>query len=369
MVRQFMIPLLKEQQARGHTVSACCSADAHVQTIQDQGITVHALEWPRSLNPFTLLKLISHIRRLIVREHIEAIVCHSPIGAGAGRIAGRRAKCSNIIYCAHGLPCAPGQRAPTWWFWFLLEKLLARCCTDRLLVMNQYDYALGTSRLMADPSQVVRIPGMGIDTQRFEPAAGHTARREMLQTLEWPQDGRMVLSVAHLIVQKGIYLFFQAAQKVCVRHPEVVFVIAGDGPHRSALETASYATGMADRFRVLGWVDDMARLMQAADCFVLPTYYYEGLPVSILEAMACAKPVIATRHRGCEDIVVHGETGLLVPIRRVGPLVEAVLSVLDDPALARSMGEKGRQRVLDHFELNRCTAALANAIDEVWETE
>ena len=101
--------------------------------------------------------------------------------------------------------------------------------------------------------------------------------------------------------------------------------------------------------------------------FVLPTYYFEGLPVSILEAMACGKPVIATRHRGCEDVVVDEETGFLVPIKKVTPLVEKILRLLDDEQLRTRMGQAGRERVEQYFELDYCTDKIVEALEKARE--
>ena len=92
--------------------------------------------------------------------------------------------------------------------------------------------------------------------------------------------------------------------------------------------------------------------------------YFEGLPVSILEAMACRKPVVATQHRGCEDIVVQGETGWLVPKRDAAALAKALLCCIMDKPMCERLGQAGRQRVESDYELDRCTRLIADVIEK-----
>lgn len=363
MVWQFLLPLIEEQTRRGHDVSVCGSDDAYADTLREQGIHVVTHELQRSLNPWAIVKAIVCVKCHIKTQKIDILVCHSPLGAGVGRIAGWWAGVPCCMYLAHGLPCVPGQNKVKWICWFLIEKSLAKL-TDVLLVMNDYDQQLSQRHLMTSPEQVTRVPGMGIDLARYHEGRSQAARQALAQSLGVSEHAKFVLCIAYMIPAKGIYVYFQAAQKICQVRDDVVFLIAGDGPHEKALETAAFATGLGDRFHVLGWRDDIDQLMRACDIFTLPTYYFEGLPVSILEAMACSKPVVATQHRGCEDVVVHGETGWLVPVRRAPALARALLKCIMDEPLCRRLGEAGRRRVELEFELTHCTGVIADAIEK-----
>ena len=362
MVCQFMIPLIKAQRQRGHYVCVCGSDDEHVDTLRAHGIDVFTHQLNRSVNPWALARAISQIKCHIQEQAIDVVVCHSPLGAGVGRIAATLAGCPQRIYFAHGLPCAPGQAKLKWLIWYTIEKILARLTTG-MLVMNDYDQVLASTRLFKDEQCVFRIPGMGIDLEKFKQLDARSERQALQQELGIPAGNKIVLCIAYLIPEKGIYQFFQAAQVLCRQRADVHFLIAGDGPHQTPLETTSYVSQLADRFQVLGWRDDIDRLMRGADIFVLPTYYFEGLPVSILEAMACAKPVIATQHRGCEDAVVDQETGFLIPTHQVGPLIHKIETLLDQDELRVAMGQAGRQRVETTFELGHCTDLIADVID------
>ena len=120
-------------------------------------------------------------------------------------------------------------------------------------------------------------------------------------------------------------------------------------------------------FKLLGWRNDIYRLMKTVDIFVLPTYYFEGLPVSILEAMSCSKPVVVTKHRGCEDAVIDGESGCLVPVKQPEALAEKINFLLDKGDVRIKMGQAARLRIEQNFELKLCTKKIIDALEKAME--
>jgi glycosyltransferase EpsD len=364
MVSQFLIPVIEAQKKRGDYVCVCGSGDSDVQKLRDIGIDVFTHRLKRRLNPFNMVKEIFRIKRVLIEQKIDVVVCHSPIGAGVGRMAARLAKTPNVIYFAHGLPCAPGQNILIWLFWFCIEKALGKI-TDAMLVMNNYDERLcKTHHLIKDTNKIFRISGMGVDLKKFKHETDDYERRQIRKELGIPEDKKIVLCVAYLIQEKGVFILLAAAEKICAQRNDIYFLLAGSGPSADKLKQKVKIAHMEDNFKLLGWRDDIDRLTRVADIFVLPTYYFEGLPVAILEAMACGKPVIATQHRGGEDIVVDGQTGFLVPIKQVDPLVEKIWCLLHDEQLRMRMGRAGRQQVELHFEISYCTKEIVETLEK-----
>jgi len=362
MVCQFLMPLIEEQKRRGHYVCVCGSEDTHAQKLRDAGIDVFTHKLRRSLNPFSIIKAIFQIKRILVREKIDVAICHTPIGAGVGRIAARLAKTRHVIYFVHGYTCVPAQNKFKWLVWFSIEKMLGYV-TDAVLVMNKYDEQLCRSHhLVKDARKIFCIPGMGVDLDKF--SASDNECGEVHRKLGIADNTKVVLSVAYLIPEKGIFVFLDAAKQICSQRDDVCFLLAGDGPYMERLSSRRDSYNLQNEFRVLGWRDDIYRLMRAANIFVLPTYYFEGLPVSILEAMACGKPVVATQHRGCEDAMVDGQTGYLVPVKKAVPLVDKIRLLLDNEQLRIKMGKAGRQLVERRFELNYCTERIIEALEK-----
>ena len=170
----------------------------------------------------------------------------------------------------------------------------------------------------------------------------------------------VVLCVARLEEQKGHRYLIEAATHV----PDALFVLAGEGPERTALEAQAARHGVAERVRFLGHRDDVPALLRACTVFVLPSLY-EGLPLSVLEAMAARTPVIATAVDGTPEAVQDGSTGLLVPPGHPEALAAALRRLLGDPAYARRLATAGHERLLREFTARRGVQRVSAVYDEV----
>jgi glycosyltransferase involved in cell wall biosynthesis len=146
--------------------------------------------------------------------------------------------------------------------------------------------------------------------------------------------------------------------------PDVGTLIAGDGPLRGRLEETAHAYHLDGRVRFLGHRDDIPRLLAASDLIVLPSAY-EGLPNIVLEAMRFRKPVVAAAAPGTTEVVVDGETGLLIPVGNITLLTRAIRDLVRDPTLARRLGEAGRARAEAHFRADAMVAQFAELYEQL----
>jgi glycosyltransferase involved in cell wall biosynthesis len=181
-----------------------------------------------------------------------------------------------------------------------------------------------------------------------------------MRTLEVEPDTLLVGMVCRLVEQKGVIYGLQAFCKVTERFPNASLVIVGDGPLRDTLEATLMPLNLQKRVRFLGWREDAAQLMARFDLLLVPSLW-EGFGLVILEAMAQAVPTIASRVSAIPEIVVDGETGLLVPPRDVDALTDALVMLLSDHALRRHMGMMAQARLEEHFTAKHMieqTAAL-----------
>jgi glycosyltransferase involved in cell wall biosynthesis len=169
----------------------------------------------------------------------------------------------------------------------------------------------------------------------------------------------VALTLARLARHKDLPTLLRAAALV----PEARFLIAGEGPERPALEAQLDSLGLRERVTLLGHRDDVPQLLARCDLFVLSSLY-EGLPVSILEAMAAGKPVVATAIGGIDEAVADGKTGLLVPTGDPVALSGAIRSLISDPALAQRFGAAGRDRVRAEFSAE----TLAKQMSDLYES-
>jgi glycosyltransferase involved in cell wall biosynthesis len=164
-----------------------------------------------------------------------------------------------------------------------------------------------------------------------------------------------VLTIARLDAQKGLGYLLEAAALV----PEAVFVVAGEGPERAALESRARELGVSSQIIWLGYRDDIADLLACSDLFVLPSLF-EGLPVALLEAMAAGRPVVASAIAGIDEVVAHEQTGLLVPPADSLALAGTIRAVLADPARAGRLALAGQTHVSHEFSVERMLTQLTD---------
>ena len=212
-----------------------------------------------------------------------------------------------------------------------------------LLVQNEDDLALLQANGIADPTRTSIIAGAGLDLDEF-PA-----------TPLPPADNALIILPARVLRDKGVYEFVAAAERVRRLRPAVRFALVGahDVANPGAVETHDLTAWVAaGNIEWWGHKRDMAAVYAAAYIVCLPSYR-EGLPRALLEAAACARPLIATDVPGCREICRDGETGLLVPARDVESLVQAILRMLDTPSLAAACARAARLKVENQFALDQ----------------
>ena len=227
----------------------------------------------------------------------------------------------------------------------------------RLILQNPDDMNLFLRAGLAPKEQIRLIPGSGVDCARFRPPTEPRAEGEP----------PLVLLAARMLWDKGVQEFVDAARALKAQGRKVRFALAGTpdpGNPAAVPEATLVAWRDSGEVEWLGHVADMPALLAAADIVVLPSYR-EGLPKSLIEAAACARPLIATDVPGCREVVRDGVDGLLVPASESAPLAKAVARLLDDPALARRFGETARDKALSEFDERKIIEATLAVYREV----
>jgi glycosyltransferase involved in cell wall biosynthesis len=232
----------------------------------------------------------------------------------------------------------------------LLYRLSAKWVDGLIAVSPEVKTAMLAT--LALPAEKIAVINNGVDPRRYRAIADRQLVRRRLGLAE---GDRAVVVVATLKEQKGHRYLIDAASAILPEFPDAHFLIIGDGELRQALEAQIAAHHLENNVHLLGTRHDVPALLAAADMFVLPSLW-EGLPMALVEAMAAGLPVVATEVSGTRQVMVDGETGLLVPPGEITPLVRAISLLLADPARAAIMGAAGRQRVESLFGARRQTA-------------
>jgi len=236
-----------------------------------------------------------------------------------------------------------------------LQQRLMTAALRRIIAVSHEVKACYAGELRVPERKLTVVPN-GIPVSS-EPRPPDPALRALLV------QGRpdfVVLTPARFHEQKGHAYLLAAAAQV----PDATFVLAGEGSLRADMERLARELGVADRCVFLGQRSDVPALLAAADLFVLPSLF-EGLPLSVLEAMAAARPVIATAIGGTDEAITDGLTGLLVPPRDPAALGSAIRQLQGDPALAQRLAAAGRERVEREFSSAVTARGAMRVYDEV----
>ena len=299
----------------------------------------------RSLNPWREYALVQWLRRLIAREQVDLVHGFTIKCAVYGSIAARLAGVPARVNAVAGMGYVFTSNAPRALVLRPVIRRLFRYALDGegalLILQNPDDAALFARARLVTPDKVRLIPGSGVDCSRFTPADGNRAAGRF----------RVVLP-ARLLWDKGVAEYVEAARILRDRGVPVDFLLAGEpDPGNPAAVPEHVVRGWVDDGLVqwLGHVKDMPGLFHSVDAVVLPSYR-EGLPKGLVEAAACALPLVTTDVPGCREVVTHGEDGLLVPVKNGPALAEAIARLQADPALCRRLGEAARDKALAQFE-------------------
>lgn len=362
-----LLPLIDRLISDGCEVVIVCNDGPYSRQLAKLGYNVSNIDLSRRLSPWRNLRDLWRLYRLGRQNRYAAIHLHTPITAVLGRIAVRLAGVRMIIYTAHGFPFHEGMRQPFRWAAMFLERVLSRWFTHLVLVQSKEDYELALSRGIV-PSHKLRWIGNGVDIHRFSPRDdGGDVRRE----LGLPESARIVGFIGRLVKEKGILDLMEAMRSVLRAMPEAHLLVIGDTlpsdrdqQTKLRVQTLASQADLANNVTLLGFRDDVERLLGAVHVVTLPSYR-EGFPRSVIEAMAAGKPVVATNIRGSREAVLDGETGFLTPVGDPQALAGALLRLLEDDSLATQMGSRSHERALSLFDEQKVLQREMDALNKL----
>lgn len=262
---------------------------------------------PISRSPFSLsnIKAYREICRIIRENQVDYIHCNTPVGGLLGRLAGRKCGVRKILYQAHGFHFYQGAPKKNWLVYHTVEKLLARC-TDVIVTMNSEDYANAQKFRLRSGGRVYNVPGVGIDLSEYDGISQF--RESKRRELGIRDDETVLISMGDLILRKNYQTAVEAI--AACKDPKLKYLICGKGEELEHLKKLAGELGVQQQIRFLGYRTDIKELLAAADLFLFTTLQ-EGMPRSMMEAMAAGLPCIASEIRGNVDLIENGKGGFL----------------------------------------------------------
>ena len=333
---------LTEMAKRGHRtiVIAPPSSDIFRRGLDSQVETL-----PLSMRRQDFFSNMGWLSDFLRSEKVDVVNTHSSRDSWLAGCAARKAGVPLVIKTRH------------------ISAPISRGWLTRLVYQHLHDFIITTSEGIArdmvrtngfDPRRIAAVP-TGVDLARF--GCGDR-KRKLREELGLPPDALLVGMVSVLRSWKGHPDFLNAARIVKRRVPSAYFVIAGEGPRRSHIEADLLQMGLEDCVFLIGHRDEVPQVLCDLDLFVLPSYANEGVPQALLQALAMRRPVVATAIGGIPEVITSGVHGLLCEPNEPDLLAENILRILTEPDLARSLADRGHERVLKDYSLARMIERL-----------
>lgn len=313
---------------------------------KQNGITVYELPLAENISPGKDLYALRGLLSVLKKERPGLLHVHGFKVSLWGRLAGRIMGIP-VIVTVHNFPAYPVNKTFLPGIFRTVEKVQGDWAYRYIAVSESIGEYL--KKNSAIPAEKINVIYNGINTAPFEQAV-RGDRSSPKNCLDFIKKEGIALAgtVARLAPQKGLKHFIQAAGILAPLFPNLRFVIVGDGPMREFLENLVQKTGLGGRVFFAGYLNDLPSVMSMLDIFVLPSYT-EGLSITVLEALAAARPVVASRTGGVPEIIIHNKTGKLVTPGDSGALADAVEQLLLNPEDAKKMAEAGQERVKSLF--------------------
>lgn len=337
---------------RGHGVVIAVPQGSQLSVLaQQRGLPVKTVAsgtggWPALLFSYV---------RMIAQYHIDVIHTHGSRDSWIASVAGRFSKKRPLIFRTRHKSTPV---SPTW-----RHRILYRTLPHGVITTGEAVRQALITQNKVDPSRVMSIP-TGVDLARFQPAPPDTSLRRRLGIS--PQ-GPLIGAVAFLRPEKGMVLLIEAVRLLRKAFPALECLIIGDGGEKLRLASRIRERGMGHCVHMVGFRDDIPELLTLMDVMVIPSLE-EGIPQSLTQALAMARPVVASAVGGIPEVVQDGVTGLLVPPRNPDLLAGKIAFLLNNPSVGTRMGRAGRQVIQDRYSIDHMLNQTENLYRRWWPT-
>ena len=349
-IAQFHIPLIDMLKENGYEVHVA----ARNNLAEKNGLKLDSpdkvYDIPFDRSPFSKnnIKAYKLLKRLVNEQNYDIIHCNTPVGGVVTRLAARKARRrgTRVFYTAHGFHFYEGAPLINWIIYYPIEKWLSHY-TDKLITITKEDYVLASKNFSTN---VCYIHGVGVNEEKYKPLPGYeiTSIREGNR---YKTDEILILCIGELNHNKNqktvIRAFFHVREKISNAN----LLIAGNGPTEQQLKQLVYELNINDHVRFLGYRTDLDKYINISD-IVVSASYREGLPLNIMEAMLCSKPVVASINRGHKELILDTSTGYLISPTDIAGFTEKLTHLCHNKQLRNEMGSRAEKTVQPYKTCN-----------------
>lgn len=347
-LKAFILPFVKHFRSIGWQVDGMANGISDCVSCQQEFDQVWDIEWSRNpLDPKNLLVSVPRVQEVVEQGHYDIVHVHTPVAAFVTRYALKNHQAQGLLqvfYTAHGFHFHP-QGNPLKNFIFTTLEKIAGKWTNCLITINQEDTSAAKKYNLLPSENIHFTPGIGLDISHYSSDRVSDADINLIKDeLQLATNDVLLLCIAEFIPRKRHVDIINALKQL--DRPDIHLALAGDGDIREEIEDLVKQLDLQKQVHFLGHRDDIPQLISASDGVML-TSAQEGLPRSIMEALAIGTPVIGSKIRGIQDLL-KDDCGLLVELGNVNGLAKAISWLVDNPQLAEEIAQNGKRKIADY---------------------
>ena len=343
----FHLPYLKwfkEQGFEIHTASAGNRVLPYVD--QKHQLTIERMPF-RKEN----ISAYNGLKKIINEHQFQIIHCHTPMGGVLSRMAARQArkKGTKVLYTAHGFHFYKGAPKLNWLVYYPIEKYLARW-TDCLITINSEDYHIAKNKRFR-AGAVEQVHGVGVDPAVYHPV--NQFNKAVLRAQKgYSEDDFLMFYGAEFNLNKNQELLIRSAALIKEKIPRAKLILAGDGPHLAYCRELAEKLEVGDLIHFVGFRNDMDSWLKMSDIAVASSFR-EGLPVNMMEAMACGLPIIATKNRGHLELVIEERNGFIIENNDPAEFSKKILHFFHRPDSILEFGMESHKMIHNRYTISK----------------
>ena len=329
-IGQFHKPLMKLLKDNGWDIHVAARNNLEEKNGLQLEYPDKVFNVPFQRNPFDRRNISAYIelKKILAENHYDVVHCNTPVGGILGRLAAQkyRKKGTQIYYTAHGFHFYEGAPFWNWLIYYPIEKEMSRL-TDVLITITKEDYKIAKKKFYCP---VYYIHGVGANSTKYHPL--NRSEQSALKT-NLGLSGRIIVNCGELLPNKNQKTAILVMKKLISIYPDAHLLIAGNGPERQKLQNFVEEMELKKHVTFLGYTLEFDKYLQVCD-LEMACSYREGLPLNIIEAMLCGKPIVASSNRGHRELVIEGKTGYLVRPDDVTDYIKAITCLWSESSLS-----------------------------------
>ncbi|MBJ8070110.1 MULTISPECIES: glycosyltransferase family 4 protein [Bacillus] len=344
--KAFHLPYLKWFADQGWEVHVAANGNIHLPYVTQK------YNIPIQRSPLSIQNLHAYkkLKSIIHQNKYNIIHCHTPMGGVIARLAARKARQqgTKVVYTAHGFHFCKGSPYMNWLLYYPIERILASH-TDCLITINQEDYDLAVKHRFP-VKDIKLVHGVGIDVQRFT-SVTEIEKRELKLQCGYKSQDFLMFYAAEFNKNKNQSFLIRVLAQLKNEMPHAKLLLAGEGPLIEECKKIATQLGVTNMVHFLGYRNDIASLLQMCNLAVASSYR-EGLPVNIMEAMACGLPVVATDNRGHRELIINNKNGWIVDRDDIKAMADRIKGISINPKVLAQMGQYGCTSIKNQYSVN-----------------